>query len=347
MRDLHSLITLLASETSTILNSERSTVFLYDSKTNDLWSFVAEGEDNQIRFNSSVGIAGLTFQNQKAFTIEDAQSDSRFNKNNDLQTGFLTRNILAVPINNPSSRCIGVFQVINCKDGTFTDVDLEFLEAVASEAAVIIENVQLLESRKRMFESMIKALTTSIEARDPLTAGHSFDVTFYVQKITTIMGIESPMKDAIYYAALLHDYGKIGIPDRILKKPGALTDDEYAIIKTHVEHTRNILSSIEFEDDLADVPTFAAQHHEKLDGSGYPLGLRGDEISLGGRIISVADVFEALTAKRHYRDPFPINKALSIILSGVDTAFDRNVVKALLQYLRDIGKIDVDEFHLE
>ena len=347
VRDLHTLITLLASETSSVLKVERSTVFLYSAKTDELWSYVAEGESQEIRFNASQGIAGSVFRNRKTLILQDVGGDDRFNQSIDETTGFITRNMITAPIINPSGDCIGVFQVINKKDGAFTDGDAEFLEIVAADTAVTIENVRLLESRKRMFESLIKTLTVSIEARDPLTAGHSFDVTFLSSKIADYLGIDPKTREAIYYAALLHDYGKLAVPDSILKKPGKLSMDETAILRKHVQHTRIMLSSIEFEGSLEMVPVFASQHHERPDGNGYPDGLKGEEISIGGRIIAVADVFEALTAKRHYRHPYPLKKTLNLMLSNIGTQFDRKALLALRQYFIDIGKVTEEEVPVE
>lgn len=343
VRDLHSLITLLASETSKVLDVERSTVFLYSGKTDELWSYVAEGETEEIRFSASQGIAGSVFRNEKTLILHDVSKDERFNKTIDLTTGFVTRNMITAPVINPSGVCIGVFQVVNKKEDNFTSSDAEFLEIVSSEAAVTIENVRLLESRKRMFESLIKALTISIEARDPLTTGHSFDVTFLSGKIAEYMNIDADTREAIYYAALLHDYGKLAVPDSILKKPGTLSEEEFAILRKHVNHTKIILSSIEFEGTLEQVPVFASQHHERIDGKGYPDGLAGDEISTGGRIIAVADVFEALTAKRHYREPYTLKKTLNILIDEIDTKFDREAVLALRDYFIDIGKLSAEE----
>ncbi|MCD4848327.1 MAG: HD domain-containing protein [Candidatus Aegiribacteria sp.] len=346
VHDLHTLITLLASETSKVLNVERSTVFLYSRKTDELWSYVAEGEPNEIRFSADQGIAGSVFQTTETIILNNVSDDERFNKDIDDTTGFITRNMITSPIINPSGHCIGVFQVINKEGGNFRNDDAEFLQIVAAEAAVTIENVRLLESRKRMFDSLIKALVISIEARDPLTAGHSFDVTFLAGKIAEYLKLDSDTSEAIYYAALLHDYGKIAVPDSILKKPGTLSTEEFSILRKHVQHTRIILSPIEFEERLEQIPVFASQHHERIDGKGYPDGLKGDDISIGGKIIAVADVFEALTAKRHYREPFTLEKTLNILIEGIDTQFDRDAVLALRQYFIDIGKIEPEKVPL-
>jgi Tfp pilus assembly protein PilZ len=135
-------------------------------------------------------------------------------------------------------------------------------------------------------------------------------------------------------AALLHDYGKIGVPDSILKKPGRLTIDEYEIIKTHTAQTKAILERINFEGKYADVPEIAGSHHEKWNGNGYPQGLKGEEIHVGSRIIAVADHFEAITSQRHYRDPMPIDVAIDELNKYSGSYFDPLVVQAFIRYYR-------------
>jgi len=138
--------------------------------------------------------------------------------------------------------------------------------------------------------------------------------------------------EVIRVAALLHDYGKIGVPDAILKKPGRLTREEYDIVKTHAMKSRDILEQINFRGMLSQVPEIAGAHHEKADGSGYPLGLRDEEIPLGARIISVADFFEAITAKRHYRDPLPLDVAFHLLEKEREIHFDSTIVDAFKNY---------------
>jgi HD-GYP domain-containing protein (c-di-GMP phosphodiesterase class II) len=136
----------------------------------------------------------------------------------------------------------------------------------------------------------------------------------------------------IRVAASLHDYGKIGVDDSVLKKPSRLNDNEYEQIKTHALKTKNILSEVNFEGIYQEVPEIAASHHEKLDGTGYPQGLTEEEIPYGAKIIAVADVFEALTSRRHYRDPMPINEAFEYLIKGIGQEFDKDCVEAFINY---------------
>jgi HD-GYP domain-containing protein (c-di-GMP phosphodiesterase class II) len=336
-RDLRSLLTMLTSETTATLGVERSTIFLYDPARKELWSFVAEGLADQIWFDVKMGIAGHVFGSSKSLIVNDVSNDSRFNPAIDRKTGFVTRSALTVPIVNTRGETVGVFQAVNKKGGEFDGIDAEFLEAVAGEAAVTIENVRLYELRRRMFESLVTALAESIEARDPLTAGHSVSVMRYAKGIAAAMDLPPEEQRAVEYAALLHDYGKIGVPDDILRKPGPLDAGETSLMRGHVEQTVRILSSIEFEEGLKMVPQFAAEHHERLDGRGYPEGLKTPQISLGGRIIAAADVFEALTSQRHYRKPMTAECAFMALAAEAGRSFDAGVVSALARHLTKEG----------
>jgi HD-GYP domain-containing protein (c-di-GMP phosphodiesterase class II) len=217
---------------------------------------------------------------------------------------------------------------------------------IAPEIGISIHNATLIESKERQFKSILQTLAASIDARDPLTAGHSERVTQYSLGICREMNLPENICDIIKVAALLHDYGKIGISDSILKKEEALTPEEYQQIQTHAEKTRKILEQINFEGIYSAVPEIAGSHHEKCDGSGYPNGLKGMEIPLGARIIAVADVFEAITSKRHYRNPMPENIALGIIAHQSGTHFDGEIVQAFFRYYNKLKTGDEQQIDL-
>jgi HD-GYP domain-containing protein (c-di-GMP phosphodiesterase class II) len=186
----------------------------------------------------------------------------------------------------------------------------------------------------RHFNSVLHVLAASIDARDPLTAGHSERVTEYSVGICEELELPEKECEVIRVAALLHDYGKIGVEDAILKKRGGLTNKEYEEIKSHAEKTRNILEQVNFEGIYRNVPEIAAAHHERLDGSGYPKGLSGDDILLDARIIAVADVFEAITSVCHYRSPMPYEEAFAILRKGIGKHFQEDIVEALTRYFK-------------
>jgi HD-GYP domain-containing protein (c-di-GMP phosphodiesterase class II) len=210
--------------------------------------------------------------------------------------------------------------------------DMSLLIGIAAVLGISIRNADLLEATERQFRSILQALAASIDARDPMTSGHSEKVTEYALGICDELQLAKDYREMIRVAALLHDYGKIGVPDAILKKPGGLTEEEYEIVKTHAEKTRRILDQISFEGIFSQVPEVAGAHHEKVDGTGYPKGLKGDEIPLGARIIAVADFFEAITARRHYRDPMQLKRAFDRLHEETGRRFDPRIVEAFCRY---------------
>ena len=192
----------------------------------------------------------------------------------------------------------------------------------------------MFAEQERQFQSILEVMAASIDAKDKLTAGHSMNVTRFAMGIAAELGFSDSEIDLLRTAGLLHDYGKLGIDEQVLKKTGKLNEKEYQHMKEHVTITRNILAKMRFARKYRNVPIIAASHHEYIDGSGYDCGLQSKEIPFMSKIITVADIFEALTADRHYRRAMPTEKALSILQEGVDDGkLDGNIVNALINYL--------------
>ena len=157
---------------------------------------------------------------------------------------------------------------------------------------------------------------------------------------------DEKFKEIVEKAAILHDIGKIGIRDSVLQKEGKLTDEEYKHIQEHVRITHDILEKIHTSDDFKQITEIACSHHEKFDGSGYYRHLSGENIPFGGRILAVADVFDAITSKRHYRDKMPIQNVIDILISGKDKHFDGKLVDMFLKIPTDkIIKVFLTENH--
>ena len=338
-KNIDNLIKNIAEETKTALNADRCTVYLYDKERNELYSKVATGIEGvkELRIPANKGLAGHVAQTGETINIKDAYKDKRFNPEVDKKTGYKTKTILCMPIKNFNQEIIGVFQVLNKFDETFTIDDEDLLIAISSSAGISLENAQLfekqnklLEEQKIIFDSFIETLASSIDARDKITSGHSSRVKMYATLIAQEFGME---KNDIYIlekAAALHDIGKIGIRDSVLQKEGKLTPEEYKHIQEHVEITHHILEKIHMSDDFQQITDIACSHHEKFDGTGYYRGLKGEDIPFGGRILAVSDVFDAITSKRHYRDKMPIEKVIDIIMKGSGTHFDPLVVEKFL-----------------
>jgi len=331
--ELDSLLQLIMEKTSHLLHADRSTVFLIDRERKELWSKIAQGlQDQEIRFPMHLGIAGSVATRGEIINIPDAYQDVRFNPEVDKKTGYRTKSILTIPMKNKLGEIIGVFQCLNKKEGVFTKEDERLIEALASQTAIAIENAQLYEEQKKQFNSIIEVLASSIDARDPYTAGHSQRVMEYSLGTAEEMNFSKKRLETLRVASLLHDYGKIGVHDAILRKPGILTEGEYRDIQEHVVKTKEILENLYFSRDLREIPMIAAFHHERIDGTGYPYHLRNGEIPLGGRIMAIADVFDALTSRRPYRNPSSPEEAFALLEAGIGKHYDGEAVAAFKRF---------------
>ncbi len=324
--NLDKLLIKIMEEVRKILNADRCTVFLYDENTNELWSKVAIGLDDEIRFQADKGIAGHVWKTGEVVNIPDAYKDTRFNPEIDKKTGYKTKSILTMPLLNLYNDVIGVFQVLNKKSGSFTRHNENLLSAISFIAASAIENAILNEEQKKSFTSFIETLSTTLDTRDYITAGHSRRVTLYALEIARIMKFDQEQMEIIRIAGLLHDIGKIGVPEVVLFKDRKLSEDEYEIIKRHANLTKSILNKIHFLKKYRAIPEIAASHHERIDGKGYPEGLNGDNIPLGGKILAVADVFDALTSRKPYQDRMGLDEVMEIIEKDTGIAFEPFVV---------------------
>lgn len=280
----------------------------------------------------SQGVFVVSMREQKPFLVNDINElDGHLSlRSLDFARKLGSQSFICCPI-ICEGESVGILAVDTLKsERTLLQSDISLLMGIAPVIGVSIHNANLLEAKFSQFSSFLKVMAASIDARDPLTAGHSEKVTQYSIEICNQMGLGAADCEMIRVAALLHDYGKIGVPDAILKKNGRLSDMEYEIVKTHCYKTRDILDQVNFEGIYRQVPEIAGSHHEKIDGTGYPKGLKGEDIPIGAKIIAVADFFEAVTSMRHYRDPMPIEEAFRLLREGSGSHFDRKIVEAMI-----------------
>ena len=233
-RDLDRLLPLIMQEVTQVMEADRSTLYLVDRGRHELWSKIAQGlEVREIRVKIGTGIAGHVAATGKLVNIPDAYADPRFDRSTDLQTGYRTRSILAVPMVNKPGEVIGVIQVLNKHKGAFDDQDIELLQALSSQAAVAVENAILYEDIQNLFEGFIRASAYAIEARDPPTSGHSERVAIltcslaeHVDRAETgpyasVRFSPEDMRE-LRFACLLHDFGKVGVREQVLVKGNKL-----------------------------------------------------------------------------------------------------------------------------
>lgn len=217
-------------------------------------------------------------------------------------------------------------------DPEFGSGDVGLLEEAAVLLTTQAQNMHLLVQSNQLFLGTLHSMSSAIDARDRYTQGHSERVARLSYELAQILGLTDVACQEIYLAGILHDIGKIGVPDSVLLKPGSLTDEEFAIIKQHPEIGHRIverLGSLQF------VLPGILYHHERWDGRGYPHGLAGQAIPLMARVMAVADAFDAMTSSRPYRNAMPLEKANSIITSGAGEQWDAEVVACFSQWLNE------------
>lgn len=218
----------------------------------------------------------------------------------------------------------------------FGSSEASLLSSVAAILGIHTGNIELYRQQAEFLAGVVRALTSAIDAKDPYTCGHSDRVARIAVKLADRLGCDPKELETIYLSGLLHDIGKIGIDDHVLRKPGKLTEAEYEHIKMHADIGYRILKDLK---QLGQVLPVVRHHHESWDGSGYPLGLAGEEIPLYARIVAVADAFDAMSSDRPYRKGMPDEKLDSVFTAGAGKQWDAEVVQAYFAARDEIRRI--------
>jgi HD-GYP domain-containing protein (c-di-GMP phosphodiesterase class II) len=335
--DRNRLLHLVTENASRLVGAERSSIFLVDPNTREMIFQVAyQSPDPKPapEYTENFGQAAANIElnrpirYQPGLKVHSANFEAR-------EFSYFNRSAITVPLRsepqttNPADdhkHVLGGLMVLNKQNAAFQEEDAQLMHILANQAATFLQVAEMYESTGELFLGVIKALATAIDAKDPYTQGHSQRVSDYSVLIARELGLDETSVNDLRIGSLFHDIGKIGIPDSILLKNGKLNDREIDFIKLHPRTGVNILSQVKLLE-----PTTPAilEHHERLDGSGYPAKLTDKQISWMGRIVAVADVYDAMTSNRPYRMALSNREVLSYLDSKAGIHFDPECVRAL------------------
>ena len=326
------------------IDAEAQSIWLVEEGTGNIACRFATGpgaeQVKQVTVSAGEGIVGSTVSRQESLLIADAQRDERHSRRAQQKTGMITRSLMSVPLVR-GGKAIGAMQALNKQSARensnggadaesvpFTHDDLELLRSIADIAALCIENARLYADLEHSYDETLETLAAALDTRDHETQGHSRRVVEYTARLATEIGLRDSEIGVIRRGALIHDIGKIGVPDAVLNKPGPLSLDEQREMARHPETGYAMLRSIPH---LRREARIVLTHQERWDGTGYPFGLHGTDIPLESRLFAIADTLDAITSDRPYRGAQPFHIARQVISGESGRQFDPFLVSAFLR----------------
>ncbi len=328
---IDNILNMVVENMAGALEAQMGSLMLVDGEKQELyvkttWSRNGDVADLAYRVKLGEGIAGWVAKEGRPMRSAGKPGTLGFAAQESAGDGA----VLCVPL-KLREHPIGVVAVLRHNAGrTFTEDDESLVTNIGSQMAVAIENYRLNLDVERTYVETIMALALAVEAKDPYSAGHSKRVGFYASQIGEVMGLDAEMLRTVNDAGILHDIGKIGIKDDILLKPSPLTSDEEKIMQQHPIIGEAIVKPVR---SLQRVVALVRHHHEKYDGTGYPAGLKGEQIPLGARILSVADTYDSMVTDRPYRKRLSIETAKAELRKYAGQQHDPAVVEAFLRVL--------------
>ena len=325
--DLDKVLELIVSISAQLIDAKVAFLRLLDEDTHELVIKASYGVTDHYfktqRIKIDEGISGQAIKKREPVTVFNiAENDTVKDKNYIKSLGLVS--IIAVPL-IIKGHGRGVILCFFNKYHYFSQSEITLLQTLASHASIAIENARLYGDMQKNYTSTITALSAAIDAKDHYTHGHSKNVMEYSVAIAKELKLSKEEIETIRFAGLLHDIGKIGIPEVILQKKGSLTDDEFSMISSHPKLGLTIMNEVDF---LKKIAPLTYHHHEKYDGTGYPDKLRGEDIPLGARIINLSDSFDVMTTARVYKTALSFEQALKEVDKCSGTQFDPKVVEA-------------------
>jgi len=326
--DLDGLLQTASNVLKKELNASSIAIFLNDPQTREL--VLSYEEDLPGQKEHLLSLAEWVSQQQEPLILVDqTPSDPFFEQ---IILHYNLSSAMGFPIRGKQG-IVGILIVLRMNEqNNLSQTDIEFTTIILNHLAIAIDNYRLFNDLEEAHFEAIKALAGALETKDAYTRGHSDRTVEFAAAIAKGIGLSPEGTDHIKYAAILHDIGKIGIPESILNKPGPLTEEEFEVMKKHPELGANIVKQIKF---LAPVAPIIFHHQERFDGKGYPVGLSGEAIPIGSRIIAVLDAFDAMTSDRVYRKAPGKERAISELKQFSGTQFDPQVVESFLTLLEE------------
>jgi HD-GYP domain-containing protein (c-di-GMP phosphodiesterase class II) len=320
-----------------VSGGDRAAILMRNKETGDVDLVAVRTKDGkasgEVKLSRTV-VNDVLEKGISAFT-DDALADERYVGGESIVRQRI-RSVMCAPMRT-TDEILGVLYVDSQMAREFSEAELELLAAVGNQAGIALHRAKLMAEVERLFLDVMKAIASIIDAKDGYTHKHSERVAAFGVRLARHLGFDADSRAVVELSGLLHDVGKIGVPDAILNKPGKLTDAEFKEMRLHPIHGARILSNIQSQKVVSLLPG-VKYHHERWDGKGYPEGLRGEEIPLLGRLLGVADFLDALTSDRSYRKGLPLEEALQMVKDLEGQAFDPVVVKAAVE-LHEKGEL--------
>lgn len=319
-----------------LMGTEMGSLMLTEKATQELVIVSSRGLSDEVikatRLKVGEGIAGLVAKEGKPIFVEDIETDIRFRA---APVRYDTKSFIAVPL-RIKGRVIGVLNVNRQEESPpFSERDVKLLSLLADQAAVTIENLELYQNLEQLYLQAMRTLAQAVDVREGYAPDRAERSAKLARAVAEEMHLPAAMIKQIEYAAIIHDIGKIGVPEEVLKKPGKLSPEERTEAMKHPAIASKMLDHVEF---LAPVAPLILYHHEWFDGSGYGEGLAGEEIPIGARIVAVIDVFNALTSDRPYRKALSQGEAIAELRKSSGTQFDPKVVEVFVRVVEQISR---------
>lgn len=334
-QDLEKLFARVIDQIFSLVPASSGVILLADEETGELSTAYERRGAGTSEIQMSATIVNRAFKNGEAVLVYDAAADVRFDGAESIVSGGIS-SAMCVPLEHQDERLGVIYVDTRGTTNAFTQKDMELVVALAGPSAIAIKNAQYLDQLESDFQTTLTLLADAIELRDHYTVGHTWRVTNFSGAIAEELGWDEERKRIVEMGGVLHDLGKLAIEDAILRKPGRLTDEEMAKMRVHPERGADLMRDC---GKLKPLIACCLNHHERYDGKGYPTGLAGDDIPMEGRILAVADTFDAMTSNRPYRKGLDPEIAIEELEKNKGTQFDPECVDAFVRAYRS-GKID-------